>query len=60
VEDRHGDTVKKHSIAAEKNQGKVREGVFSGKEFDNHEQKHSANPCDDFETIEKHKKDGKK
>jgi hypothetical protein len=37
VEDRHGDSVGKHSIAAHKNQNKVREGKFSGKEFDNHE-----------------------
>ncbi|KAF1978309.1 hypothetical protein BU23DRAFT_524818 [Bimuria novae-zelandiae CBS 107.79] len=50
VEDRHGDTVAKHSIAAHKNQHKVREGVFNGKEFDNHELKHSGgNPDKDFE-----------
>jgi hypothetical protein len=50
VEDRHGDSVTKHSIAAHKNQNKVREGKFSGKEFDNHEQSHSpGNPGGDFE-----------
>ncbi|KAH3969461.1 hypothetical protein HBI56_029120 [Parastagonospora nodorum] len=50
VEDRHGDTVAKHSIAAHKNQNKVREGKFSGKEFDNHVQTHSpGNPEGDFE-----------
>ncbi|KAF2853754.1 hypothetical protein T440DRAFT_487064 [Plenodomus tracheiphilus IPT5] len=50
VEDRHGDTVSKHSIAAHKNQNKVREGKFSGKEFDNHLQKHSpGKPEGDFE-----------
>jgi hypothetical protein len=49
VEDRHGDTVQKHSIAAHKNQNKVREGKFSGKEFDNHEQVHSRDPEKDFE-----------
>jgi hypothetical protein len=53
VEDRHGDTVEKHSIAARKNQNKVREGKFSGKEFDNHELKHSpGNPDGDFEKRE--------
>ncbi|UPX17739.1 uncharacterized protein EKO05_0008079 [Ascochyta rabiei] len=50
VEDRHGDTVEKHSIAAHKNQNKVREGKFSGKEFDNHVQEHSpGKPGGDFE-----------
>ncbi|KAI4645592.1 uncharacterized protein J4E79_010770 [Alternaria viburni] len=50
VEDRHGDSVTKHSIAAHKNQNKVREGKFSGKEFDNHEQVHSpGKPGGDFE-----------
>ncbi|KAK7191120.1 hypothetical protein DPSP01_008851 [Paraphaeosphaeria sporulosa] len=49
VEDRHGDTVAKHAMAAHKNQHKVREGVFSGKEFDNHLQKHSTDPSKDFE-----------
>lgn len=50
VEDRHGDTVNKHSIAAHKNQNKVREGKFSGEEFDNHVQKHSpGQPGGDFE-----------
>ena len=51
VEDRHGDSVEKHSIAAHKNQNKVREGKFSGKEFDNHVQMHSpGKPGSDFET----------
>ncbi|KAI4945211.1 hypothetical protein J4E91_008190 [Alternaria rosae] len=50
VEDRHGDSVNKHSIAAHKNQNKVREGKFSGKEFDNHELVHSpGKPEGDFE-----------
>ena len=50
VEDRHGDTVSKHSIAARKNQHKVREGVFKGGEFDNHDLKHSGgDPSKDFE-----------
>ncbi|OAK95129.1 hypothetical protein IQ06DRAFT_259363 [Phaeosphaeriaceae sp. SRC1lsM3a] len=50
VEDRHGNSVEKHSIAAHKNQTKVREGKFSGKEFDNHVQSHSpGNPGGDFE-----------
>jgi hypothetical protein len=50
VEDRHGDTVEKHSIAAHKNQTKVREGKFSGKEFDNHVQAHTpGEPGGDFE-----------
>jgi hypothetical protein len=42
VEDRHGDTVAKHAMAAHKNQDKVREGTFKGGEFDNHLQKHSV------------------
>ncbi|OAL47950.1 hypothetical protein IQ07DRAFT_589429 [Pyrenochaeta sp. DS3sAY3a] len=50
VEDRHGDSVMKHSTAAHKNQMKVRTGKFSGEEFDNHEQKHSpGEPGGDFE-----------
>ncbi|OSS43970.1 hypothetical protein B5807_11459 [Epicoccum nigrum] len=50
VEDRHGDTVAKHSIAAHKNQNKVREGKFSKEEFDNHVQVHSpGKPGGDFE-----------
>ena len=50
VEDRHGDTVAKHSIAAHKNQNKVREGKFSKEEFDNHVQVHSpGEPGGDFE-----------
>ncbi|KAF9694427.1 hypothetical protein EKO04_007438 [Ascochyta lentis] len=50
VEDRHGDTVEKHSIAAHKNQNKIRKGKFSGEEFDNHMQKHSpGKPGGDFE-----------
>ena len=49
VEERHGDTVAKHSIAAQKNQNKVRTGVFSGEEFDNHLQKHTTDPSKDFE-----------
>lgn len=50
VEDRHGDTVMKHSIAAHKNQHKIREGVFKGGEFDNHLSKHSpGDPGKDFE-----------
>ncbi|KAF2026094.1 hypothetical protein EK21DRAFT_92643 [Setomelanomma holmii] len=58
VEDRHGDSVKKHSIAAEKNEYKIRTGVFSKKEFDNHIQKREADPADEFETVEK-RGDGK-
>jgi hypothetical protein len=50
VEERFGDSVDKHSIAAHKNQSKVREGKFSGKEFDNHVQTHSpGKPEGDFE-----------
>jgi hypothetical protein len=50
VEDRHGNSVDKHSIAAHKNQNKVRESKFSGKEFDNHVQTHSpGSPGGDFE-----------
>lgn len=50
VEDRHGDTVNKHSIAAHKNQNKLRVGKFSGKEFDNHELEHTpGKPGGDFE-----------
>ncbi|KAJ4305685.1 hypothetical protein N0V90_001216 [Kalmusia sp. IMI 367209] len=49
VEDRHGDSVLKHSMAAHKNEEKVRVGKFSGKEFDNHLQKHSTDPAKDFE-----------
>ncbi|KAF2444660.1 hypothetical protein P171DRAFT_431461 [Karstenula rhodostoma CBS 690.94] len=49
VEDRHGDTVAKHAMAAHKNQTKVREGVFSGEEFDNHLSAHSRDPSKDFE-----------
>jgi hypothetical protein len=60
VEDRHGDTVSKHSIAAKKNQTKVRVGKFSKEEFDNHIQSHSPDPCDDFEKVEKEKEDAKK
>jgi hypothetical protein len=60
VEDRHGDTVKKHSIAAKKNQVKVRVGKFSKEEFDNHIQSHSPDPCDDFEKLEKEKEEAKK
>jgi hypothetical protein len=51
VEDRHGDSVDKHSIAAHKNENKVREGKFSSKKFDNHVQTHSpGKPGGDFET----------
>jgi hypothetical protein len=50
VEDRHGDTVSKHSIAAHKNQDKLRVGKFSGEEFDNHELEHTpGKPGGDFE-----------
>jgi hypothetical protein len=50
VEDRHGDTVEKHSIAAHKNQEKVREGKFSGKEFKNDVLAHTPGaPGGDFE-----------
>ncbi|KAF1926286.1 uncharacterized protein M421DRAFT_102624 [Didymella exigua CBS 183.55] len=50
VEDRHGDTVNKHSIAARRNQEMVRVGKFSGQEFDNHELKHTpGKPGGDFE-----------
>lgn len=48
VDDRHGDSVKKHSIAAEKNQYKTRKGVFSKEEFDNHILEHK-DPAKDFE-----------
>ncbi|KAH7357502.1 hypothetical protein BKA66DRAFT_473062 [Pyrenochaeta sp. MPI-SDFR-AT-0127] len=53
VEDRHGDSVAKHSIAAEKNENKVRTGVFRAGKFDNHLQKHSTDPSKDFEETEK-------
>ena len=53
VEDRHGDSVAKHSIAAEKNENKVRKGVFGDGKFDNHLQKHTADPSKDFEKTEK-------
>jgi hypothetical protein len=54
VEDRHGDTVEKHSIAAHKNQNKVREGKFSGAEFKNDELKHTpGEPGGDFEKEKK-------
>ncbi|KAJ4363891.1 hypothetical protein N0V83_009343 [Neocucurbitaria cava] len=53
VEDRHGDSVAKHSIAAEKNENKARTGVFGAGKFDNHLQKHSADPSKDFEKVEK-------
>lgn len=50
VEDRHGDTVTKHSIAARKNQERIRVGKFSGEEFDNHELEHTpGEPGGDFE-----------
>ena len=50
VEDRHGDTVTKHSIAAHKNETKVRTGVFSHEKFDNDVEKHTpGNPGGDFE-----------
>lgn len=52
VDDRHGDSVKHHSIAAEKNEHKVRTGIFSKVEFDNDVEKHSADPCNDFEKID--------
>lgn len=60
VEDRHGDTVSKHSIAAKKNQMKVRMGKFSKEEFDNHIQSHSPDPCGDFEKVDENKKETKK
>lgn len=42
--------MEKHSIAAHKNQTKVREGKFKGGEFDNHELKHTpGEPGGDFE-----------
>ncbi|KAF2790228.1 hypothetical protein K505DRAFT_377666 [Melanomma pulvis-pyrius CBS 109.77] len=59
VEERHGDSVNKHSIAAEKNQHKLRIGKFSKEEFDNHLQKHTDDPCKDFEKVEG-KKEGNK
>ncbi|KAF2119360.1 hypothetical protein BDV96DRAFT_642389 [Lophiotrema nucula] len=59
VEDRHGDSVKKHSIAAEKNQHKLRTGVFSKETFDNHIQTHSPDPTKDFEKVEKGKEEKK-
>ena len=50
VEERHGDTVNKHSMAARKNQSRVRVGKFSGEEFDNHELEHTpGKPGGDFE-----------
>lgn len=56
-----GSSVDNHGKAAENNMHKVRTGKFSGKEFDNHISKHSANPGKDFECIEEEKKeeDGK-
>ncbi|KAJ4991977.1 hypothetical protein SVAN01_02572 [Stagonosporopsis vannaccii] len=54
VEDRHGDTVNKHSIAAHKNQNKLRVGKFSGEQFDNHELEHTpGQPGGDFEKKNK-------
>jgi len=52
VEDRHGDSVNKHSIAAHKNQLKVRLGKFSKEEFDNHLQEHTSDPRQDFEKVD--------
>lgn len=53
--ERSGDSVKNHSIASEKNEHKVREGVFCDDEFDNHITKHSSDPGKDFEKIKKEK-----
>lgn len=40
-------------FASTKNEHKVRHGVFSGKDFDNHIATHSKDPSKDFEIIEK-------
>ena len=53
-----GSSVLKHGIAAETNEHKVRKGKFSGKEFDNHIEKHSSDPEKDFEFIEKKEAEG--
>ncbi|KAH7074997.1 hypothetical protein FB567DRAFT_535982 [Paraphoma chrysanthemicola] len=59
VEDRHGDSVKKHSIAAEKNEYKIRHGVFSDKKFDNHIQKREGSPAEEFEEVQEGNEGGK-
>jgi hypothetical protein len=48
-----GNSVFNHGKAAEANEHKTRKGKFSGREFDNHDTKHSADPGKDFEFIEK-------
>jgi hypothetical protein len=53
-----GSSVFNHGKAAENNEHKIRKGKFSGKEFDNHIEKHSADPGKDFEFIEKQEADG--
>lgn len=57
--ERSGDSVKNHSIAAEKNEHKVRTGKFSKEEFDNHITSFSDDPSKDFEKIKKKVEDKK-
>lgn len=52
-----GSSVFNHGKAAESNEHKMRMGKFSGKEFDNHISKHTADPGKDFEIIEKKEAD---
>ncbi|CAF9929481.1 MAG: hypothetical protein GOMPHAMPRED_005418 [Gomphillus americanus] len=43
-----------HAKACETNEHKVRHGVFSaGKDFDNHDSRHSMDPSKDFEAVKK-------
>lgn len=53
-----GSSVLNHGKAAENNEQKLRKGIFSGKEFDNHVAKHSRDPGKDFEFIEKKEAEG--
>lgn len=48
--------MKNHSIAAESNEHKIRQGKFCDDEFDNHITSHSDNPGKDFEKIKKEQK----
>ena len=54
-----GNSEENHAKAAEANERKVRKGVFSGEEFDNHITSHSSDPAKDFEKIEKGSKAAK-
>lgn len=52
-----GSSVFNHGKAAEANEHRLRTGTFSGREFDNHITKHSADPGKYFEFIEKEQAD---